>query len=377
VTQSLPLVHSTPALAKRLIKELHQREGSDLHLTPDDDRYFVSIRRHGVLEPLLTVSSKMGRELANHWKVLANLDLTLTHKPQDGSILNTKTGSLSYRVSTCPTLFGEKVVIRLHATSLSALTINELGMTSNQLSHYLRAIQNTSGLILASGATGSGKTNTLYAALNHLKKQSLNIISVEDPIEINLPGITQVNVSESFGFPQALRTLLRQDLDVMMIGEIRDPETAKIAISSAQTGHLVLASIHANDIHGALSRLQSLGVSIEEVLSQLLLVSSQQLVRIYRQGSDFSAEDRYQGRCGVFDIVACTAPIREQLLTSFKSNGLKDALNRYLKEERDHTDSILLRLIDNNQTDWTELQRVYGWEKVAILSAQKSSLAIC
>jgi type II secretory ATPase GspE/PulE/Tfp pilus assembly ATPase PilB-like protein len=371
------LLHNTPALAKKLIQELHEKNGSDLHLTPDDNCYNLAIRKNGVLESIFSVTVKAGRELTNHWKVQANLDLTLSHKPQDGSILNSRTGDLSYRVSTCPTLFGEKVVIRLHATSLSALAVNQLGMTSSQLSHYLRAIQNSSGLVLVSGPTGSGKTNTIYAALNHLQKQSISIVSVEDPVEVNLPGVTQINTNEAFGYSQALRTILRQDPNVIMIGEIRDSETAKIAVSAAQTGHLVFASVHAGDSHSALLRLQDLGVDLAELIPQLLLLSSQQLIRTTGDNQDSADEERYGKRRGIFDIIACTAPVRQQLLTSLREGMLAQSLTDYLQKESNYSDTILTNMIHNNETDWTEIQRVYGWEKVAKLSALNSDSTAC
>jgi type IV pilus assembly protein PilB len=366
--------YNIPVFSKKLTSLLLKENGSDLHLAPDDGKHHILIRRNGVLEPLIFVDEKTGKELTNYWKVLAGLDLTLTNRPQDGSILNSKTGGASYRVSTCPTLFGEKVVIRLHSSSLAAISVNELGMTQQQRAHYLKAIQNTSGLILVSGPTGSGKTNTLYAALKHLQKKPLSIVSIEDPIEVNLPGITQINVNKAFGFPDALRTILRQDPDVIMIGEIRDRETAEMAISAAQTGHLVLASIHAADCYGALLRLQDLGINLNQAIQQLQVLISQRLIRIKTDNYvSTDSSNRYHSRSGVFDLLPCSEAIQSQLLMSHEQKNLRKTIPNLIADTQETSDSILLQLIKNNKTDWTETQRVYGWEKVANLSAQSVS----
>ena len=208
-----------------------------------------------------------------------------------------------------------------------------------------------------------------------MKKQQLNIVSVEDPVEINLPGITQICTNESFGFPQALRTILRQDPNVIMIGEIRDTETAKIALSAAQTGHLVIASVHAGNSFSALQRMHDLGVDTKELIPQLLLLTSQQLIRTTANHLDTSHEDYYQNRRGVFDVIACTPLIQQQLLAEQEKNNLAEFIADYLAKENDYSDSILMNLLKEGQTDWSELQRVYGWNKVAKLSAQYKSVA--
>lgn len=368
---------NVPVLARKLKRQLLGAQGSDLHLTPDDGKHHVYLRRNGALELLVSIHEKIGKELINHWKVLANLDLTLTTKPQDGSILNSKTGHDSYRVSTCPTLFGEKLVIRLHPSSVSAISIHQLGMTQKQRTLYLQSIQSHDGLVLVSGPTGSGKTNTLYAALSHLKKQPLNIVSIEDPIEVNIPGITQINVNASFGFPDALRTVLRQDPDVIMIGEIRDQETAEMALSAAQTGHLVLASIHAADSYSALLRLQDLGINLRQAIPQLKLILSQRLVRTTSNSLTSTRQNsRYHSRRGVFDLLPCSSALQTQLLTANDEKQLRQTIESCIHEIGDTSDSILLQLIQSHQTDWTEIQRVYGWEKVAKLSAQSTPISV-
>lgn len=366
-----------PRLAKKLTQHLLEAKGSDLHLTPDDGKYHVFLRKNGLLERLLSVGEETGLELTNHWKVLANLDLTLKGKPQDGAILNSKTEAASFRVSTCPTLFGEKVVLRLHSSSVNAISIKHLGMSLQQQKDYLKAIRSSSGLILVAGPTGSGKTNTLYAALHHLEKKPLNIVSIEDPVEVNLPGITQINVNKEFGFPQALRTVLRQDPNVLMIGEIRDQETAEMAISAAQTGHLVLASIHASSSYGALLRLQDLGIDLKHAVEQLKMLISQQLVRIISDqlNSDNAAIPNYQSRQGVFEVLTCDSVIKEKLLKSTNQEKFRRALQDCINSLDETSDSALLQLIRENKTDWTEVQRVYGWEKVADLSARVTSLS--
>jgi type II secretory ATPase GspE/PulE/Tfp pilus assembly ATPase PilB-like protein len=244
-------------------------------------------------------------------------------------------------------------------------------MTPQQRTLYLKALQNTNGLVLVSGPTGSGKTNTLYAALKHLQQQPLNIVSIEDPIEINLPGVTQINVNQAFGFPDALRTVLRQDPDVIMIGEIRDRETAEMAISAAQTGHLVLASIHASDAYGALIRLEDLGVNLDQAIQQLKVLVSQRLMRITGTShvSNHSSS-RYYSRSGVFDVLYCSAEIQSQLSKANRNTTMQLIIQKLIADTQETSDAILLKLIENNQTDWTEIQRVYGWEKVAKLSSQ-------
>jgi type IV pilus assembly protein PilB len=364
-----------PRIARSLANQLFEQQGSDLHLTPDDGKYRVFLRKNGLLEPLLSVDAKIGRELVNHWKVLAHLDLTLTNRPQDGSILNTQTESVSFRVSTCPTLFGEKIVLRLHSSSTTAFSIKHLGMSENQQKNYIRAIQQSSGLILVAGPTGSGKTNTLYAALNLLQKKPLNIISIEDPIEVNLPGVTQINVNKEFGFPDALRTVLRQDPNVLMIGEIRDRETAEIAISASQTGHLVLASIHATDGYEALQRLQDLGVDLKQVVQQLQVLVSQQLLRVFSSSpqTENAASERYQSRQGVFELLSFSTSTRSKLLQSIKKGDLSQSFRHCIHELNETSSTALLNLIRENKTDWTEIQRVYGWERVAFLSARATN----
>ena len=297
---ALPLTDNTdniPALARLLAQTLQQQCASDLHATPEKEQYHIKIRRHGLLESLQTIDTQTGLELINHWKVLARLDLTLKSLPQDGSILAKQQSDISLRISTCPTLFGEKVVLRLHPDSASTLALDQLGMTPSQQQQYAQALQKSSGLILIAGPTGSGKTTTLYAGLNQLKNQPLHLVSIEDPVEVHIPHVTQINVNTSFDFASALRTVLRQDPDVVMIGEIRDKETAEIAISAAQTGHLVLATVHAADTAGALMRLQNLGACLQQLEAQLLLLISQNLDRMISPAGDTS-------RTGQFEVLS-------------------------------------------------------------------------
>lgn len=366
-----------PKLAKQLTEYMLQEKGSDLHLTPDDGKHNLSIRRNGVLEPLLTLHNNIGFELTNHWKVLADLDLTLKKRPQDGSILNKHTDTASFRISTCPTLFGEKLVLRLHPTSATAISINKLGMNPSQQNNYLRSLDVNSGLVLVAGPTGSGKTQTLYATLNHFKKRGLNIVSIEDPVEVNLPGITQINIHAEFSYPNALRTVLRQDPDVLMIGEIRDSETAKIALSAAQTGHLVLASVHAADGYGALLRLQDLGVDLAQTLQSLQVLVSQQLLRILSANpTATNTHDRYGVRQGIFELLTLSSTAKDKLFAALEKKTLKRDITTLLHESGEDCDRALLEHIQQGKTDWTEIQRVYGWEKLAKLSAEISSTTV-
>ena len=362
---------NTPRLARQLTDELQNLGGSDLHITPNETYYRVAIRIHGILRPMILLSNKTGLELTNHWKVLANLDLTQKRRPQDGSILNMQDGDASFRVNTCPTLFGERVVIRLHATSAKAIPISELGMNTDQQKIFSRALSETSGLVLIAGPTGSGKTNTVYAGLQYLTQQALHIISIEDPVEVNLPHVTQINTTEVFPFSDALRTVVRQDPDVLFIGEIRDRDTAEIALAASQTGHLVLATIHAGDSCEAICRMQNLGVDSGALMKQLRLVVSQRLVRILTEKKRLSQkqiDQAYTRREGIFEFFSINKNKQSLYSDALKKNELQKYCAGSTSEM--FADQIL-GLIEAGKCDWSEIQRVFGWGAVSELSSRE------
>jgi type IV pilus assembly protein PilB len=256
---------------------------SDIHFEPYEKTYRIRYRRDGELKTVATPPVQMGGRLAARVKVMSRLDLAERRVPQDGRIklYISKTKAIDFRVSTCPTLFGEKICARILDPSSAQLGIDALGYEPEQKDAYMKALGRPQGMILVTGPTGSGKTVSLYTGLNILNTEDINISTAEDPAEINLPGINQVNVYPKVGltFAAALKAFLRQDPDVIMVGEIRDLETAEIAIKAAQTGHLVLSTLHTNDAPQTLVRLMNMGVPAYNIASTLNLIIAQRLAR--------------------------------------------------------------------------------------------------
>jgi type IV pilus assembly protein PilB len=256
---------------------------SDIHFEPFEHYYRVRVRRDGVLTEVATPPVSLNRRIAARLKVMARLDISERRVPQDGRLKMklSKNRAIDFRVNTCPTLFGEKVVMRILDPSSAKLGIDALGYEENQKQLYMDALAQPQGMILVTGPTGSGKTVSLYTGLNILNTEDRNISTAEDPAEINLPGVNQVNVDPKVGlnFADALRAFLRQDPDIIMVGEIRDLETAEIAIKAAQTGHLVLSTLHTNDAPQTLSRLMNMGVAPYNIASTVSLIIAQRLAR--------------------------------------------------------------------------------------------------
>jgi type IV pilus assembly protein PilB len=267
----------------KLLLDAINRGASDIHFEPYEKKYRVRYRQDGVLKEVSSPPVQMGPRLAARLKVMSRLDLAERRAPQDGRIkLNlSKTKSIDFRVNTCPTLWGEKIVLRILDASSAMLGIDSLGYESEQKELYLKALGRPQGMILVTGPTGSGKTVSLYTGLNILNTEDCNISTAEDPAEINLPGINQVNVNPKVGlnFADALKAFLRQDPDVIMVGEIRDLETAEIAIKAAQTGHLVLSTLHTNDAPQTLTRLLNMGVPAYNIAACVSLIIAQRLAR--------------------------------------------------------------------------------------------------
>lgn len=268
-------------LQKMLIDAINMR-ASDLHFEPYEFNYRVRFRVDGELREITQPPVAIKDKLASRIKVISRLDISEKRVPQDGRMkLRFGNRSIDFRVSTLPTLFGEKIVIRILDSASAKLGIEALGYEPEEKNRLLNAVQRPYGMVLVTGPTGSGKTVSLYTCLNILNQPGVNLCTVEDPAEINLPGINQVNVNDKAGltFSAALKSFLRQDPDVIMVGEIRDLETADIAIKAAQTGHLVLSTLHTNDAPSTLTRLLNMGVAPFNVASSLLLITAQRLVR--------------------------------------------------------------------------------------------------
>ncbi len=269
-------------LHKMLLDAIGMR-ASDLHFEPYEHHYRVRFRIDGELREIASPPVAIKDKLASRIKVISRLDISEKRVPQDGR-MKLKVGPdrvIDFRVSTLPTLFGEKIVIRILDPSSTRLGIEALGYDAEEKERLLKAIHRPYGMILVTGPTGSGKTVSLYTCLNLLNKPGVNIATAEDPSEINLPGINQVNVNERAGltFAAALRSFLRQDPDIIMVGEIRDLETADIAIKAAQTGHLVLSTLHTNDAPTTLTRLRNMGIAPFNIASSVILITAQRLAR--------------------------------------------------------------------------------------------------
>ncbi|ACL69354.1 type II secretion system ATPase GspE [Halothermothrix orenii] len=269
-------------LANLIINQAIQMKASDIHIEPQEDQVRVRYRVDGVLRENMTVPKHSQAALISRLKIIADLDITERRVPQDGRIeLNVSGVKIDMRVSTLPTVYGEKVVIRLLNKEEKLLQIEQLGFSETNLSRFMKLIKQPHGIILVTGPTGSGKSTTLFAALNKLNTPEKNIITVEDPVEYQLRGINQVQANSRVGltFASALRSILRQDPDIVMVGEIRDEETARIAVRAALTGHLVLSTLHTNDAVSSVTRLIDMGIPPYLVASSVIGVVAQRLVR--------------------------------------------------------------------------------------------------
>ncbi|OBX06554.1 protein transporter HofB [Gallibacterium salpingitidis] len=299
-------------LFNQLLEQGLQSKASDIHLEPLHKSFQIRFRIDGVLQKQETLMPQIGQRLNARLKLLARLDINELRLPQDGRFRYQTTfgETLDIRLSSLPTQYGEKIVLRLQHNTPVFTDFTKLGMTAQQAAQFNHALAQPQGLILVTGPTGSGKSLTLYSGLHHLNQESRHIVTAEDPIELQLDGIIQTQVNHTIGlnFATLLRSFLRQDPDIIMVGEIRDQETAEIALRAAQTGHLVLSTLHTNTALGAISRLQQLGISQHELENSLLLVIAQRLVRKRCQrcltpSSDCACIDGYQGRTGIFQLL--------------------------------------------------------------------------
>jgi len=337
-----------------------KKGASDIHFEPYEKTYRVRLRVDGVLKEIAVPPVQLAQKISARIKVMARLDIAERRVPQDGRIKMrlSKTRSIDFRVSTCPTLFGEKAVMRILDASAAMLGIDALGYEPFQKAHYMKALDRPQGMILVTGPTGSGKTVSLYTGLNILNVEGTNISTAEDPAEIILPGVNQVNVNPKVGltFAGALRSFLRQDPDVIMVGEIRDLETAEIAIKAAQTGHLVLSTLHTNDAPQTLTRLVDMGVKPYAIATSVSLIIAQRLARklcvhcketidipkeallkegfsesdiaagfqVYRAVGCQSCADGYKGRCGLYQVMPVTETIGRIIMSGGSAIDIND-----------------------------------------------------
>ncbi len=268
---------------QKMLLDAYNLHASDLHFEPYEHHYRVRFRIDGELHEIASPPVAIKDKLASRIKVISRMDISEKRIPQDGK-MKLKVGPdrvIDFRVSTLPTMFGEKIVIRILDPSIAKLGIDALGYEPEEKDRLMQAINRPYGMILVTGPTGSGKTVSLYTCLNLLNKPGLNIATAEDPCEINLPGINQVNINDKAGltFSAALKSFLRQDPDIIMVGEIRDLETADISIKAAQTGHLLLSTLHTNDAPATLARLRNMGIAPFNIASSVILITAQRLAR--------------------------------------------------------------------------------------------------
>lgn len=333
----------------KMLLDAIKKGSSDLHFEPYEKMYRVRFRTDGILHEAARPPVQLVSRISARLKVMSNMDISERRKPQDGRVKLkvSKTKSIDFRVNTLPTLWGEKIVMRILDSSSAQMGIDALGYEDVQKELYLQALKQPQGMILVTGPTGSGKTVSLYTGLNILNTEDINISTAEDPVEINLEGINQVNVNPRQGldFSQALRAFLRQDPDVIMVGEIRDLETAEIAIKAAQTGHMVMSTLHTNSAAETLTRLRNMGVPAFNLATSVNLIIAQRLARklcnkckrvhevpreallaegfrekeigsftLYQPIGCEDCNAGYRGRVGIYEVVKVTPALQQMIM---------------------------------------------------------------
>ncbi|BEV73359.1 type II secretion system ATPase GspE [Paludibacterium sp. THUN1379] len=361
-----PIIRMINALLAQALRE----QASDIHIEPFEGYSVVRFRLDGTLRDIARPHRALHAAMVSRIKIMASLDIAERRLPQDGRIsLRLGGRPVDVRVSTLPTGFGERVVLRLLDKEAARLDLGALGMPPDTLAAVDRVIRQPHGILLVTGPTGSGKTTTLYAALSRLDADQTNIMTVEDPVEYHLPGIgqTQVNARIDMSFARALRAILRQDPDVIMIGEIRDLETAQIAIQASLTGHLVLATLHTNDAVSAVTRLVDMGVEPFLLASSLLAVMAQRLVRRccpdcrttragpVRHACPTCGGSGYRGRTGLYELLLVDAELQRLIHGAASEQQLRQHAQtqgmRSLREDG-------LRLVERGETTQEEVLRV-------------------
>ena len=349
-------------LVNYILTDAVKRSASDIHLEPYEKEYRIRYRIDGVLQAMMTPPFKLRDAIISRIKIMSKLDISEKRLPQDGRImikmmLNGRKKQLDFRVSVLPTLYGEKIVMRLLDKENLRLDMTKLGFEQESLDKFTKAIFKPYGMVLVTGPTGSGKTNTLYSSISQLNKPDTNIVTAEDPVEFQLHGINQVQMKEQIGlnFAAALRSFLRQDPNIILVGEIRDFETAEIAIKAALTGHLVLSTLHTNDAPSTISRLMNMGIEPFLVATSVHMIVAQRLVRricsdcktpenttpqllmdagytpaeaktvtVYKgAGCPTCGNKGYKGRCGLYEVLEITDEMRELILVGASALELR------------------------------------------------------
>jgi type II secretory ATPase GspE/PulE/Tfp pilus assembly ATPase PilB-like protein len=362
--ENLDLAHEAPIakLVDSVINQAITEHASDIHIEPEEADLKIRFRIDGLMKEIMAPPKKLESAIISRVKILANLDITETRKPQDGRItVAYKDKDIDFRVSTVRTISGEKIVMRVLDKSGAFVSLDKLGLSSASFKGLQSLISSTSGIIIVCGPTGSGKTSTLYSALSYINTPDKNIITIEDPVEFNLDGINQIPVNSKIGvdFITGLKAILRQDPDIIMVGEVRDYETANIAIQAALTGHLVFTTLHTRNASGAITRLTDMGVQPFLLNSSVLGVLGQRLARsicqnckevvnpeIYKSlkqmdlikeilskykdakffkgiGCKFCDGSGYKGRVGIFEILALNEDIRELIVSKASSEKIQ------------------------------------------------------
>ena len=342
----------------KVLLDAINKGASDIHLEPYEKSFRIRTRQDGILTEISSPPMNIASRITARLKVMARMNISERRIPQDGRIKMalSKNRAIDFRVNTCPTLYGEKIVLRILDPTAANVEIEQLGFEDYQKQLFLKAIKKPYGMILVTGPTGSGKTVSLYTALNILNSPDVNISTAEDPVEITVPGINQVNVNLKTGltFAESLRAFLRQDPDIIMVGEIRDLETAEIAVKAAQTGHLVLSTLHTNDAPQTLNRLSQMGIPSYNIASAVLLIMAQRLARklcdkckkeislpretllkegfkeeeldglvIYTAGGCNHCVNGYKGRVGIFQVMPITEAMEELIINDCTTTALE------------------------------------------------------
>jgi len=390
-------VESAPIInyVNKVLLDAIEKNASDIHFECYEDGYRIRFRQHGILYPISSPPSRLANYILARIKVMSNLDITEHRLPQDGrfKLIISNRRSVDFRVSVCPTVYGEKAVLRILDTSRIFQDIKNLGMDPIQESHFVNALQRSQGMILVTGPTGSGKTVTLYSGLRYLNSPEKNISTVEDPVEIPVSGINQVNIQLKTGlnFSTVLRSFLRQDPDIIMVGEIRDLETAEIAIKASQTGHLVLSTLHTNSAPETVNRLINMGIVSYNLASSLSIVIAQRLIRVLCDvcrkrdpippevliHEGFTEEEAktaeiytakgceqcvqgYRGRIGIFEVMPITSAMAELIMRGGNAIEIATlAKNEGVTTLREAG----LACVKQGLTSLVELNRVFKQEK--------------